>query len=252
MSWSERTVIGGTMAQSRSDGRRFSDQLAGILAQLAAGVTVGLNDASAAACAAVLGVSGIGVRAAAGSAHGTDGGGEPVWRAGSMEALLADTELTLGEGPGIDAAAGATVLADDLTTELRWPMFAPAACELGVQAVFAFPLRIGAIHVGVLLAYRTSIGPLLPQQLVDARVLGDALTLRLLDPRDANPTALGDSLGSGRMRVHQATGMVSVQLGVSLAEALTRLRGYAFAAGRPLDAVATDVVAGTLRLGERP
>lgn len=120
--------------------------------------------------------------------------------------------------------------------------------------MFAFPLRIGAIHVGVFLAYRTTSGPLTQQQVVDARVLADALTLMLLDPGRGEPNAapLGDSIGLERLRVHQATGMVSVQLGVTLAEALVRLRAYAFAAGRSLDAVAADVVDRKLRLEERP
>ena len=53
-----------------------------------------------------------------------------------------------------------------------------------------------------------------------------------------------------RAEVHQATGMVSVQLGVSLAEALVRLRAHAWAEDRLLADVAADVVARRLRFGE--
>jgi hypothetical protein len=42
--------------------------------------------------------------------------------------------------------------------------------------------------------------------------------------------------------VHQATGMVSVQLHVSLIEAMTRLRGEAFSSGLALRELATAVV----------
>jgi hypothetical protein len=42
--------------------------------------------------------------------------------------------------------------------------------------------------------------------------------------------------------VHQATGMVSVQLGVDLVTAFLRLRTHAFSTGRRLSAVADDVV----------
>jgi len=38
--------------------------------------------------------------------------------------------------------------------------------------------------------------------------------------------------------VHQATGIVSVQLGVGLDEAFVRLRGHAFAEGRVLREIA--------------
>ncbi|MGB0094384.1 MAG: ANTAR domain-containing protein [Solirubrobacteraceae bacterium] len=56
--------------------------------------------------------------------------------------------------------------------------------------------------------------------------------------------------GAGWAEVHQATGMISVQLGVSMDEAFVRLRAHAFAAGRSLKAVAGDVVARRLRLEE--
>jgi hypothetical protein len=41
--------------------------------------------------------------------------------------------------------------------------------------------------------------------------------------------------------------MVSVQLGVTVGQALVRLRAYAFGNGRPLPQVARDVVSRTLR-----
>ena len=43
--------------------------------------------------------------------------------------------------------------------------------------------------------------------------------------------------------VHQASGMVAAQLGVSVGQALIRLRAYAFGNDRPLTEVAKDVVA---------
>jgi AmiR/NasT family two-component response regulator len=42
--------------------------------------------------------------------------------------------------------------------------------------------------------------------------------------------------------VHQAAGMLSVQLACSVAEALVRLRAHAFRTDRPIDDVARDVV----------
>jgi hypothetical protein len=46
--------------------------------------------------------------------------------------------------------------------------------------------------------------------------------------------------------LHQATGIVSVQAGVGMAEALLLLRARAFVSGRSAVAVARDVVAGML------
>jgi hypothetical protein len=48
--------------------------------------------------------------------------------------------------------------------------------------------------------------------------------------------------------VHNAAGIVSVQLGVSVTEALIRLRAYAFSHDRLLAEVAEDVIARRLRL----
>jgi hypothetical protein len=68
----------------------------------------------------------------------------------------------------------------------------------------------------------------------------------------ALPGALATELEEGanfRFVVHQASGMVAVQLGVSVAEALARLRAYAFGSDLLLTDVAEAVVARKLRLG---
>ncbi len=45
--------------------------------------------------------------------------------------------------------------------------------------------------------------------------------------------------------------MISVQLGVNLAEALVRLRAHAYADGRPIAEVAADVVTRRLRFDDQ-
>ena len=56
-----------------------------------------------------------------------------------------------------------------------------------------------------------------------------------------------------RAEVHQATGIVAVQLGVDVAEALVRVRAYAYAHDRQVAAVAGDIVARRLQLiSDRP
>jgi AmiR/NasT family two-component response regulator len=59
-------------------------------------------------------------------------------------------------------------------------------------------------------------------------------------------------MSGSRAEVYQATGMISVQLGVSLEEALVRLRAHAFAASTPLDDVAGNVVSRLLRFDPDP
>src|SRR5581483_7452688 len=69
----------------------------------------------------------------------------------------------------------------------------------------------------------------------------------------APPGALAPELeveANFRFVVHQASGMVAVQLGVGVGEALICLRAYAFANDRPVTEVAEDVVGRRLRFDE--
>jgi hypothetical protein len=135
---------------------------------------------------------------------------------------LAVLQLTLGEGPLLDASAsGGPALASDLAglqSGSRWPAFAPAACRAGAAAVFAFPLVVGAIRAGV----------------------GDG------------PGGQPAGLVSYRAEIDQATGMLTEQLGVSITDAFVRLRAYAYVNDLQLEDVARDIVARRLRLFPDP
>jgi hypothetical protein len=174
---------------------------------------------------------------------------------------LAELELTLGEGPSLDAfASGGPALASDLRSPeaaSRWPAFAVAATQAGAAAIFAFPLRIGGIRVGVLGLYRARPGPLTASHLGDALVFADTATLLLLEAQYDAPGGRDPAAGPGgqpadlalhRAEIDQATGMLTVQLGTGIAEALVRLRAYAYAHDRRLADVAGDIVARRLRL----
>ena len=129
-------------------------------------------------------------------------------------------------GPGgEDFAFGVPVLIPDLeSAAARWPVFVPAAVAAGAQALFAVPLQAGAIQVGVLSMYRSQPGSLTAAQLADGLVLAD---IALQDcagcggghQRVAGLPAPWKGLSDRRAEVHQAAGMISVQLGVELAEA---------------------------------
>src|SRR5271169_2899346 len=111
-----------------------------------------------------------------------------MWTTDEVSELLAELQLTLGEGPGPDALAyRGPVLAsdlDDVEAVRRWPLFASAASQAGAAAVFVFPLQVGAIRVGVMGLYREWSGPLSGSQLGDALVFADTATLLLLEAQD--------------------------------------------------------------------
>jgi hypothetical protein len=177
---------------------------------------------------------------------------------------LAELQLTLGEGPGLDAAvSGGPALASDLDeidAVRRWPVYAPAARQAGAAAMFAFPLRIGAIRAGVLALYRGRPGPLSASHLGDALLFADTATLLLLDAQEqeggplAGPGPGGQPAGLAlhRTEIDQATGMLTEQLGVGIAVAFIRLRAYAYAHDQRLTDVARDIVARRLRLHPDP
>jgi hypothetical protein len=226
----------------------------GLVASQAAGRggRVSAADVCAAAVAAVE-VTGAWLSAARGAEAGhlmrvTDEVGEQ----------LAELHLTLGQGPCLDAAAsGGPVLASDLAggeSGRRWPVFALAARQAGAAAIFAFPLRIGAIRAGVLGLYRERPGPL--------TAFADAATLLLLDAQDqaggddlaapAGPGGQPADLALRRAEIDQATGMLTEQLGAGIGDAFVRLRAYAYARDLRLTDVARDIVARRLRLHPDP
>ena len=129
----------------------------------------------------------------------------------------------------------------------RWPIYTPAVYDGGVRAVFAFPLQVGAARLGVLDVFRARSGPLTADELGRALTFADVAVTTLLDGQDAAypgsaAAGLAEALDS-RAELFQAQGMVMVQLGVTLAEALTRMRAYAYAENRPLGEVVLDIVA---------
>jgi hypothetical protein len=189
-----------------------------------------------------------------------------MWVSDPVCEQLAELELTLGEGPCHDiVAAAAPVLAGDLgdaESGRRWPAFTEAAGRLGACAVFAFPLTIGVIRTGAMGLYRSSAGPLTRAQLGGSLLLADTATVLLLDGAaraggggaadGAGLEGQAPDLAAHRAEVDQATGMLTLQLGVPAAEAFARLRAYAYAQDRRLADVAGDIVARRLRLHPDP
>lgn len=171
-----------------------------------------------------------------------------------VSALIEQLQYDLGEGPCVDAhQLERPVLEPDLAdpADPRWLAFSGPALDAGVRAVFGFPLRVGAVRLGALNLYRDRPGPLDGEQHADALVMADvAAEAVLLLQAEAPPGEMAAELEAGgefQYVVHQAAGMVSVQLGVTVGQALIRLRAYAFGNDRPLTQVARDVVSRTLR-----
>ncbi|MET0474891.1 MAG: GAF and ANTAR domain-containing protein [Mycobacterium sp.] len=168
------------------------------------------------------------------------------------------TQITLGEGPGVDAvAADGPMIVDDLSDPTgRWPTFAAQAVKSGVGALYSMPLEVGAIRVGVLDLYRNDAGPLDAKDFADALAVAELVTAILLTV--GRTGRITESLGPwwdqplSTREVHQATGMMVAQLGVTAREAYVRMQAFAYAQGRLLNEVANAVVTRRLRFDPDP
>ncbi|MDQ3156889.1 MAG: GAF and ANTAR domain-containing protein [Actinomycetota bacterium] len=167
-----------------------------------------------------------------------------------------ELQFTLGEGPSHDAfALRRPVLTADLQSGdgRKWPGYSAAAQEAGVHAVFAFPLHIGAAAFGVLNVYVSRAGPLEFQQLTMALTFAEIATEVLLNEDTDTENGrlhLGvETVLNYRAEIYQAQGAVMVELGVSLGEALVRMRAYAFANDQSLAELASGIMSGDIELG---
>lgn len=172
-------------------------------------------------------------------------------------AAVQELQLELGEGPCVDAWNGNEPVFEPNLSEparVRWPSFAQAGVQAGVLAVFAFPLHVGAIRIGVLVLYRERPSVLDGEELARALVLADLASQIVLAVQAGAPEDSVHQLLAGEpphwAEVHQATGMISIQLEIPIDEAFVRLRAHAFADRSSLREVAREVVARRLELEE--
>lgn len=174
---------------------------------------------------------------------------ETVYASDEVIARVEAVQFTLGEGPCFEAfETRRPVLVPDLAgmATPSWPLFAAEMIGQPVGAIFAFPLQSGAISIGAMDLYRRTPGWLSSEQVALALHAVDIATLALLAAQTGAPDGAGENWADLPLRheqVHQATGMVVAALGIPAAQALARLRGYAFANGRLVDEVASDIVA---------
>jgi GAF domain len=168
---------------------------------------------------------------------------------------LGEIPFEVGEGPCLDAFTIARpVLVRDLLGEgqSRWPGYVSAVRDDGVRAVYAFPLHVGAVRFGVLELYGDRTRSLSSDELSLALVFAQATTDSLLEPSSGSSVALledrnaeGIAGGMGHwVEIHQAQGMVTVDLGVDLAGALALMRAHAFSRDLPLLELARMILAG--------
>jgi hypothetical protein len=122
--------------------------------------------------------------------------------------------------------------------------------------MFALPVSMASVHLGVLDLYRSRPGELDAAALAGGLLAAELAVLPLLDlmgdlnaaVAEPDSSAYRELTSLTRVEVYQATGMLIARLNVGPAEALVRLRGYAYAHDRTVNDVAWDIVERRLRL----
>lgn len=208
----------------------------------------------AAMCARIAQVSG-----AALSVMTSDGQYGVVCATTPLSVRLAQLQEDLGEGPDHRTTVqNRPVLVPDLTALAGavhpvWPFFAPAALGAGARAMFVFPIGVGGGVRPCLLTLHRTQGGALPARQADGAVAlattGVALVLqREWNQGNHNFEGLFGPHSGFQPHLHHAVGVTMSQLHLTAADALARIRAYAFTQDRSIIEVADDINAGALKL----
>jgi diguanylate cyclase (GGDEF)-like protein len=109
---------------------------------------------------------------------------QPRYIAASNRSALQYEKLQshVGEGPCLAAyETGEAISVPNLRSEHRFPEFTPRALTAGLEAVFTFPLRHGAMRLGALDLYRDTPGALSSVSLAAAQTLADVAAAYLIN-----------------------------------------------------------------------
>jgi hypothetical protein len=188
---------------------------------------------------------------------------ELVYATDEVARRIDELQFTVGQGPCLDAYELAwpqlCPSLDSGAAQDNWLAFSSEVRDIGVEAVFAFPLP-GVKHaLGVLELYRKTPGELDEEQHSAAATCAEAIGHAILSNvpyRDIDVEAavgveaasLHSSNPFNRSELHIAAGMVAVHLHVSIDEALARIRAHAYSSGTAVSAAAGEIVARRLTL----
>lgn len=164
-------------------------------------------------------------------------------------------ELQRDEGPCVESfRGGAQIFEANLPGSRRWPLFTPAALELGFQSVFAFPMRLRGEVIGALNLFRGQVHDVDPEGVAMAQTYADMATIGILQQRAAREARelaanLQGALNS-RVVIEQAKGVLAERVGYEMDEAYQAMRWYARHHNLRLREVAAGVVGGSLAAAE--
>jgi hypothetical protein len=168
-------------------------------------------------------------------------------------------QFTQGEGPCLDAArSGRIVIAQAEQIEQRWPAFGEQFFhQTPFRAAISIPLPLTADQRGALDLYledtdqveQVSLAAvtIISDQIVHALLIAQAITGSIsARSEELEPAWLHTPSAQARTNVWIAMGMLMTRLQLPAADALARLRGYAYTHETDLDQLAASLVEGSL------
>lgn len=163
--------------------------------------------------------------------------------------VLEELEMEHDEGPCLEAYRGVKqVTAEDLRDHVnRWPTVAPHAIDMGLVAVFAFPMQLRGDCIGALNLYRDQPGAFAQADVDLAQAFAHVAAIGIMQERRLSDAELRSgqlqyALDS-RVVVEQAKGVLAERLGISPSSAFERLRQYARSHNVTIRSVCEDVLA---------
>jgi len=176
---------------------------------------------------------------------------ETLWASDPVAEQLDELQFDLGEGPCWDAAATRRPVLEGRMSErghLLWPAFTGALRDEHIQGLFAFPLLLGPLTLGAIDLYANSVIALHPRDvsglLAASAALARLVLRRAVDLAEAQDSDTQTKYPHSRRVIHQATGFIIAQTGLSADDAYLVIQGRAFADGRRMRGVAEDILTG--------
>ncbi len=200
------------------------------------------------ACAAGLGVDGAGLSLHVGVLR------TPIGASDAETARAERLQFTVGDGPCLRAQDDGTVIAFSLEDIARnWPeLWASLLNETTYRGVLSVPLPPPMGPLVVLDLYVRDPAGLTSLDRADvqyvARLTTEELAVTVSGPEfpDDGSDWLESPHAQRRSNVWQAMGLVGISFGLDATDAIATMRASAIAAGRVVDDVAEDIVAGRL------
>jgi GAF domain-containing protein len=165
-------------------------------------------------------------------------------------------ELQQQEGPCFDAfESGVPVVEENISgNEGRWPLFGPRAREIGLGAVYAFPLRVRDQVIGALSLFHAEAGAFTEDDIRAAQALADVTALGIACARRVLAAEqLADQLQTAlksRVAIEQAKGILGERLGMDVDAACRIMRRHARSHNRRIHEVARAIVDAGMTLDE--